>query len=141
MGLRPNCAQNTTKTKGKYIMSFDVVNYNPKTDKFSWGSNCLPGEPNEYINNVPQEGDLYILSITSMYEYGDTEVLAFDPVKGTISLWLFFGDFGVFEELEILGKWDTPVISKEEYEKMKEHAFNVYNMYELEKLDKYMKEN
>lgn len=122
-------------------MSFDVVNYNPKTSKFSWGSNCFPGEPSERIDNVPQGGDLYILSITERYEDGDIEFLAFDPNEGKISVWFFFEELGLFNEFEILGKWDTPVTSKEEYEKMKEHAFNIYDIYELEKLDKYMKEN
>ena len=122
-------------------MSFDIVNYSPKTNKFSWGSNCLPGEPNEYINQVPQGGDLYLISKTFVYTDGDTEFLAFNPKNGNISLWTSFEGMGMFDELEILGKWDTPVISKEEYEKMCAYAYRMHAHYELCEFDKYMKEN
>ena len=54
-------------------MSFNVIYYDTNTHTFSWGSNCLPGEPVDCIDRVPQGGDLYLLSITEKYEDGDGE--------------------------------------------------------------------
>lgn len=121
-------------------MSFDVVYFDNKTSKFSWGSNCLPGEPSDNISDVPQGANLYMITKTFTYADGDTEFLAFNPENGNVSLWVF-DEMGQFYELEILGKWDTPVVSKEEYEKMRMHAFEMHNQHELCEFDKYLKEN
>lgn len=119
-------------------MSFDVVHYSPKNNKFSWGSNCLPAVPSEYIEKVPQGGDLYMIAKTFTYTDGDTEFLAFNPENGNVSLWMYFDSTCTFDELEVLGKWDTPVISKEDYEKMCAYTYKMHAHYELCEFDKYL---
>lgn len=96
-------------------MSIDIVRYSTIEDKYSIGSNCIPGTPvSPACGNVPN-GDIYILISLSFGEY-----ICFKP-ETTEILFLYETPFGI-EEGCTLGVWWKQYKTKEQFTALRKYA-------------------
>lgn len=97
-------------------MSIDIVRYSTIEDKYSIGSNCVPGAPaSPACGNVPN-GDIYILIELGCFG----EYICFKP-ETTEILFLYETPFGI-EEGCTLGVWWKQYKTKEQFSVLRKYT-------------------